>query len=440
MNFQSREGQRHMQISKFRFRLLNFFFSTLLVVGLSGLASAQQLEFWDLPKSDGFLPNQGQGATVATYNVENLFDTKHDEGKDDYARLPLSFKRANPQLMREVCERQSNPYWKKECYELDWSETVVRQKIQNIGRAVREMHQGRGPDILVVEEVENINVLTQLRDEALHDMGYISVVLIEGPDRRGIDIGILSRFPLIDAQLHLVDLDGPSPRPLALSFEEALRPEWTEAAEYYLSSAAKRVTRGILEATFDVRGRQLTVFGNHWPSQGAPTEQRSRAAWTLYQAASRAYDRGRDVIALGDFNTLENENPHPFRTWLMNPNLPLQFMDARDEFLRRYGPERLAPGSHYYRGSWSYLDRIFVLKQSLGAPMEREWEKFGVHAPEFLLQDNQRGSRPKDSMPDLFGNLFDVKLIPPNKIPMRFDPVQKTGFSDHLGLVGTLPY
>ena len=37
--------------------------------------------------------------SLMTYNVENLFDTVHDEGKDDYAYLPLSVKQAHPEYL-----------------------------------------------------------------------------------------------------------------------------------------------------------------------------------------------------------------------------------------------------------------------------------------------------------------------------------------------------
>ena len=42
-----------------------------------------------------------------TYNVENLFDTKHDEGKDDYTFLPLSFKRTSEEVKKILRSRKS---------------------------------------------------------------------------------------------------------------------------------------------------------------------------------------------------------------------------------------------------------------------------------------------------------------------------------------------
>jgi hypothetical protein len=411
---------------------------------------AQQLEFWDVSpletrKSNGSqehllntsLEPAGTRISIAGYNVENLFDTEHDEGKDDYARMPKSFKLANPAIMKQACETQSSPFYKKECYELDWSEAVLNKKIENIGRVIRAMNQGHGPDILVLEEVENLKVVTRLRDQALADLGYIHVVLIEGPDKRGIDVAMMSKFPVVDAQLHLVDLESDVPRPVALSLEDSLQPQWADTGDFFLQRAGK-VTRGILEMTVRINNHELTVFGNHWPSQAGPTEQRARAAWTLYQAASQAFDRKRDVVALGDFNTLEEEQPNPLQQYLMNVRNPLQFLDAKDEFIRRYGRDRLGPGTHNYQGRWSFLDRFFVLKQSTGNRMETEWKNFAVHAPDFAMEDIKRRefkNKSNDLFPDLLGG---TDIFPSGKVPMRFDPVSREGFSDHLGLVGTL--
>ena len=36
--------------------------------------------------------------SVMSYNVENLFDTVHDQGKEDYTYLPLSLKQKSPEI------------------------------------------------------------------------------------------------------------------------------------------------------------------------------------------------------------------------------------------------------------------------------------------------------------------------------------------------------
>ena len=43
---------------------------------------------------------------VMFYNVENLFDTVHDEGKDDWSFLPNSLKEK-----KEQCKKIKNDYY-----------------------------------------------------------------------------------------------------------------------------------------------------------------------------------------------------------------------------------------------------------------------------------------------------------------------------------------
>ena len=74
----------------------------LLALGLAGCASSAHVG-----------PGE-QRVSLMTYNVENLFDTDHDPGKDDYAYLPLSVKRAHPEYLA-TCARITVKPWRDEC-------------------------------------------------------------------------------------------------------------------------------------------------------------------------------------------------------------------------------------------------------------------------------------------------------------------------------------
>ena len=63
-------------------------------------------------------------------------------------------------------------------------------------------------------------------------------------------------------------------------------------------------TRGILEATFSVRGKMLSIFANHWPSQANPNKTRFLAANVLMKAIKNYPN---PYIVAGDFNTEYNE-------------------------------------------------------------------------------------------------------------------------------------
>ena len=345
-----------------------------------------------LGTSEGKITKPADTFSVMAYNVENLFDTIHDEGKDDYTYLPLKVKRGNKEIKKR-CESLNNRFYRKLCLELDWSDSVLKQKIMQLSRVIRHVNNGRGPDVLIVEEVENIHVLKMLRDIGLSDLGYLEPVLIEGPDVRGIDIGMLTRYPVVSKKLHLVQL-------------------------------AKRPTRGILEVKLNIEGLTVTLLGNHWPSQANPSSMRLQAAETVHEAI-----RGSDgpIIITGDFNTLDSDSPNGIEEYLTNPKQHPNFADIEME---RYKGKRTSErGTHWYRGKWSSLDRIFINEDSIGKNctnfpncLVTDWKDFNIVKEPFMLTNSER---------------FDFKSAEAKHrepIPARFDSRTGKGFSDHLPL------
>lgn len=318
---------------------------------------------------------------IMSYNVENLFDTNHDQGKSDWAYLPLA--RKNTSEVQEECGKVSNPYWQRECFELDWNQRVLRNKVHNLGRVIRSAFNGQGPDIIVLQEVENMAALTELTNNGLQGMGYETLILLEGPDVRGIDTAIISRFPLDHSTSHVVQLPTEDGKP--------------------------RPTRNILEASFKVRGKTLTVFSNHWPSQASPTPFREAAARTLIKAAINADRRGEHVMALGDFNSLRHETDGPIGQILRGSRneLMVDGIEHRLDPRQNFRPTS-KPGTHWYRGSWSFLDRIYVMRSSVTKGLKVDWQSIDAHGPSFMMQGNR---------------------------PYRFDAEEADGFSDHLPLV-----
>ena len=49
-----------------------------------------------------------QVISVMTYNLENLFDTLHDKGKEDWTYLPLAVKKSS-QVVQDYCRSLSKP-------------------------------------------------------------------------------------------------------------------------------------------------------------------------------------------------------------------------------------------------------------------------------------------------------------------------------------------
>ncbi len=321
--------------------------------------------------------------SVMSYNVENLFDTIHDEGKEDYTYLPLAVKEASVKI-QAYCNGLAVESWKKSCLYTDWNDTVLYSKIKNISKVISTYNKGRGADIVVIQEVENKNVLTMLVDKGLKNLGYKYISLIEGPDSRGIDVGVISKYPIISEKLHKVDLSG-----------------------------IAKETRGILEVKVKIKeNKTITIFGNHWPSQSNPSEARFKASNLLIEKAKESDSNV--VIATGDFNTLEDELPNGVK------NLQADFIDAHYQAKLRVF-KRLWAGTHWYKGHWGSLDKMFILKSFHGAKLK--FRSFHILPYKFLLGDKKWTD----------WDTGDVTIY--KHVPQRFNIKSGKGYSDHLPLV-----
>ncbi len=184
---------------------------------------------------------------VATWNVENLFDSSDDPanaGDDEFTPRGKMY----------------------------WSYPRYRQKLTNLAEVVAAMQ----PDILCLQEVENRRVLSDLAFVTEHAFGWQLPVIVhrEGGDMRGIDVAILSRH-------------------------EPSQVAW-------LSSGFGR--RDQLVAAFDIGGRELTVFCNHWKSWSGDIAENTRTRTREARALAREVRRrlkaapAAALLATGDFN------------------------------------------------------------------------------------------------------------------------------------------
>ncbi|MGB5345413.1 MAG: hypothetical protein WBN23_04545, partial [Woeseia sp.] len=133
--------------------------------------------------------------SIMTFNVENLFDNTDDPGKDDRTYFPLAAKQNDEH--RAACNAIEVDRWRDQCLNWDWSDELVEKKLGLVAQAILQVDGGRGPDILALQEVENLSILNRLRSEYLQPAGYREPVLIEGTDLRGIDVAFLTRLPIV---------------------------------------------------------------------------------------------------------------------------------------------------------------------------------------------------------------------------------------------------
>lgn len=315
---------------KLKINICLFAISTVatLTIGITSLTSCTS-------SSKKTAELSGPRISIMTFNAENLFDTEHDAGTDDFTFLPLAMK-ATPEI-KKGCDAITSDYRKKECLETDWSTEILKKKLGRVGGVIRQINDGKGPDIVTLIEVENQKVMDMLRDLELKDSGYVTAKVIDSFDPRGIDPGILSRFPLRgEAKIHRIPLK-------ALDKEG----EW---------SVSK--TRGILEVPITLPdGTKAVVFAVHFPSQHNPSYLRKQSVEFLNTLVNALPP---DVLAIagGDFNITKDENE---TTGYYKTILAGSWSVAHLEGCKS------CDGTYYYhpKTDWSFLDTILIRQASI---------------------------------------------------------------------------
>jgi len=318
--------------------------------------------------------------TLMSFNVQNLFDNTDDPGKDDKAYLPIAAKQNSEHVA--ACDEIEVESWRDECLNLDWSDDALNFKLGVLADTIRQVNDGRGADVIALQEVENTAVLERLRSEHLDGLGYLPAILVEGTDSRGIDVAFLSKLPLAGK---------PTLHPLHV-------PDYPER---------QGDTRGVLQADFELpNGSVLTGFSIHFPAPFHPTGMRE-AAYEHLNALRDALPDSHHVFAAGDFNTTSTE-------------------DEREKLLDRYARPHwtlahdagceTCPGSYFYGrdGTWSFLDMI------LFSPARGENATARIRANSVAIANKFPAQVSKEGTPE------------------RFRSANRTGVSDHWPMIATV--
>ncbi|NIL95227.1 MAG: hypothetical protein GTO71_12510 [Woeseiaceae bacterium] len=316
--------------------------------------------------------------TVMAFNVQNLFDNLDDPDKDDKAYLPFDAKQNDAHIAE--CNTIAVESWRNECLYLDWDDAALDHKLATVAEAIRQVADGRGPDIVALQEVENLAILERLRTEYLDDSGYLPGLLIEGTDTRGVDVAFLTRLPT----------SGP---PVLHPFD--LPDEFADRAGD---------TRGLIEATFELPdGSKLTGYSVHFPAPFHPTEMRVLAFEHL-QRVRAELPAGHNVFAAGDFNTTSTEDA--------SEDMLDRFV--RNDWLVSNDYCNGCPGTHHYArdDAWSFLDMVIFAPS---ASPENAWQisnvELAIEVPAQVTIDST---------------------------PNRYHSAERTGVSDHWPVVMTL--
>ncbi|SDZ83680.1 Endonuclease/Exonuclease/phosphatase family protein [Segatella bryantii] len=251
------------------------------------------------------------GYAIGFYNQENLFDTCHDEGKNDYEYLPAK----------------------------GWNGLKYSNKLKNMAQVLSEM----GTDVIPVgcaaiglAEVENDNVLKDLvAQPALAKRGF-NFVHIEGPDRRGIDCALLYNPQLF--QVRNVKL---------VPYVQELKKD----SAFY--------TRGFLTVSGTLANEHVAIIVCHLPSRFSASFYRESGARQIKVVKDSLLreDPTCKVIVMGDMND-DPEDASMYKELAAKENI--NKVKADEMFNPWYNVHQSGTGTLSYQGAWNLFDQIIL--------------------------------------------------------------------------------
>jgi len=279
---------------------------------------------------------RAQTLTVVELNCENLFDYRHDAGKQDEEYLP-----------------EATRHWTRKRY---W------RKLNNIAQELLSCSDTGIPDLIALCEVENDSVMHDLtRRSLLRNAGY-EYLMTASPDLRGIDVALLySPFSFAPVRCY----------PIRVTPVENMRP-----------------TRDILYACGLISSLDtLHVFVVHAPSRFGGERYsrpfRLQVAGRLCQSLDsiRTLSPDAHILIAGDFN--DGADGPALQQIGQKGILSLTKAAHVAEGVR---------GTYRYKGEWESIDHILG-----SASIYNKVESASIHSPLFLLEEERLygGVRPR---------------------------------------------
>lgn len=306
---------------------------------------------------------------VMEWNVENLFDTRHDSLKNDYEFLPDALRH--------------------------WNYSRYKKKLADIARVITAVGEWNPPALVGLCEVENDTVLRDLTAYSPLKESKYRYVMTHSPDPRGINVALLYQRDLFKLLSH---------RSVPIPVLKAHRP-----------------TRDLLHVSgLLLTGDTLDIIVCHLPSRsgGAKESEPYRLhAAKIMRAEADSLLKCRShpqLIIMGDFNDypdnksireiLEAEAPPIFSDASkpasapdcpVNPAVPVSPLKLYHLLARKAKISN--SGSYKYHGEWGLLDHIIVsgtLLPGTSGPFFTDERKANiVRLPFLLVEDEKYGGK-----------------------------------------------
>ena len=283
---------------------------------------------------------------LAFYNLENLFDTIHDEGKNDYEYLPDGG--------------------------MHWTPLKYEHKLHNMAYAISQIGLDKSPlgaVIVGVSEVENIGCLQDLvKQPEIADRNY-QPILLEGPDRRGVDVGLLYN------PTYFTPVGKPK------GYE--LHAHYADGGE--VKSRLQLLVSGYLKDDKGIVRDKIHIIVNHWPSRygGEETSRATRdtAAMLCRSICDSIYLREprAKIVIMGDLND------DPFNhscAEVLGAKKERKDVGEQGFFNTMWQLLDRGIGSLAYNGSWNLFDQIIISEPLMNA--ERSSSQWSYWKPEIF--------------------------------------------------------
>lgn len=279
---------------------------------------------------------------IGFYNVENLFDTTHDEGKNDYDFTPTG--------------------------SYQWNEMKYRHKLHNMASVLAEMGTDVLPNVgcaaIGLAEVENDHVMNDLTAQPeLAARGY-KYVHIEGPDHRGIDCALIYNPKLFTVR------------------DTKLVPY-----VYDLPKDSTRATRGFLTVSGTLAGEHVTIIVCHLPSRGAGSYYRElggKQVKALKDSLLRE-DPKVKVLVMGDMND-DPTNKSMYECLSAKPEI--KEVGSNDMYNPWYNVlVKEGTGTLQYQGKWNLFDQIIMTPNLLNKAGKRDFSELKFWKNQIFRRD-----------------------------------------------------
>ena len=273
---------------------------------------------------------------IGFYNLENLFDTIDDPIKNDAQFLPDG--------------------------DYAWGTLKYTNKLQKMAYAISQMPKNLA--ILGVSEIENITVLEDLVKEPTIANRNLKPILVEGPDRRGVDVGLLYNPKLF--------------APTNVTSTRII----TELENFFTRD--QLCVSGILD------GEEIHIIVNHWPSRSGGEERsrprRAEAARTTKHICDSlfALNSNAKIVVMGDLN---DDPIDPSVTKELGAKSKIEQINPGELFNTTYAFYKQGIGTLAYKDQWNLFDQIIISHAWLNKDRETlSYWKTEIFNKDFLKQ------------------------------------------------------